>query len=162
MCFQVMERMESTEPKDKTYFRNLAKATTQRYFPDGLPGMTFLNTVAYFDIDTTKSSTQPTPITPEWVSWKRCQEELTLAQSLYEFEAGKVSQDISDSTITHIVLNKNDLSRFAKLINSITRPTKPKFVVLDWIKECYDQETLVNDEDFNPKYYNAQQKSIKK
>lgn len=150
-----MNRMQVDADIRETYYRDIAKTSCERYFPEGLVGMMFLNCVAYFDFDTCRFATQPIPITPEWVSWKRCQEELELAQTKFILECGKISQDISDKTITHVVMNHKDLTHFRDLLDSIQRPEKPRFVVLEWINDSYQQETLLNEPDYNPKSYKA-------
>lgn len=133
------------EEHDIMYYRNLAKSVSERYFDDEVSSLLFLNIVAYFDFDTSLSLTQPTPITLDWVARKRCQEELSLAKYLFEFEGGRVSTDIADETITHIVVNQNDLVRYEKLVNSINRPVKPQFVIFDWVNQCYEEEILLDE-----------------
>lgn len=123
--------------------RQIAQKIVGEYFPSEAEGTEFINTVAYFDCDPHMDT--PTPLTVEWVKWKSIAEETKLFQDQYEFGLGCLSTSISDQRITHIVLNKRDLSRFKLLKEAFHRPQLPRFVTLEWIQSCIDNRTLVNE-----------------
>lgn len=140
-----MDRMDTDQNLDDAYYRNLALETTERYFPEGINDMLFLNSVAYFDFDTPIPQEQPTPTTIEWVNWKRYQENLELAKLLFEFQAGRTVTDTSDPRITHVVFDPHDLSRLPKLSEIFKREPLPRFVTLDWIHHCHKEEVHVDE-----------------
>ncbi|KAL9553688.1 hypothetical protein MBANPS3_003165 [Mucor bainieri] len=148
---EIMDRMDTDQNASDDYYRNLALETAGRYFSDGVNDMLFLNNVAYFDFDTSMPKKQPTPISMEWVNWKRYQESLELAKLLFEFQAGTVATDTSDPRITHVVFDPHDLSRLPKLSETFKREPLPRFVTLNWIHACYKEEANINENDFNPK-----------
>jgi hypothetical protein len=133
------------DPKD-TPGNKQALTLVERYFPEGMNGMLFLNSVAYFDFDQSWSADQePLPATPTWVAWKRRQEEMELAKVRFEFEAGTVASDIQDTRITHVIMHQNDLSRLSHLTKTFMRDRLPRFVTLDWIIKCFEEETLLHE-----------------
>jgi len=140
-----MDRMNTDQNLDDAYYRNLALETTERYFPEGINDMLFLNSVAYFDFDTSIPQEQPTPTSIEWVNWKRYQENLELAKLLFEFQAGKTATDTLDPRITHVVFDPHDLSRLPKLSETFRREPLPRFVTLDWIHQCHKEEVHVDE-----------------
>lgn len=140
-----MDRMEIDKDHSDTYYRNLALETTERYFPEGINDMMFLNCVAYFDFDTSMPKEQPTPISMEWVNWKRYQEELELGKFLFEFQAGRVATDTSDPRISHVVFDPHDLSRLPQLSEIFKKEPLPRFVTLDWIHQCQKEETHLDE-----------------
>ncbi|KAL7321693.1 DNA ligase (ATP) [Mucor circinelloides] len=149
---EIMDRMEIDKDHSDTYYRNLALETTERYFPEGINDMMFLNCVAYFDFDTSMPKEQPTPISMEWVNWKRYQEELELGKFLFEFQAGRVATDTSDPRITHVVFDPHDLSRLPQLSEIFKKEPLPRFVTLDWIHQCQKEETHLDEKEFDPKF----------
>lgn len=140
-----MDRMQTETNLDDTYYRNLALHVTERYFPENINDMLFLKCTAYFDFDVSKSKEQPTPITSEWVNWKRYQEELELGKILFEFQAGRISQDTTDPKTTHVVFNPHDLSRLPKLSEIFKKEPLPRFVTLNWIHQCYEQDVHLDE-----------------
>ncbi|CEP19180.1 hypothetical protein [Parasitella parasitica] len=142
---EIMDRMQTETDLNDTYYRNLALEATERYFPESINDMLFLKCVAYFDLDTSMPKDQPIPITSEWVTWKRYQEEIDLGQSFFEFQAGRVTTDVNDPNITHVVFNPRDLSRLAKLSEVFKREPLPRFVTLDWIHQCYKEEVHLDE-----------------
>ncbi|KAF1799465.1 ATP dependent DNA ligase domain-containing protein [Mucor lusitanicus] len=150
---EIMDRMDMDRNLDDTYYRNLALETTERYFSEGINDMLFLNSVAYFDFDTSMPKQQPTPITMEWVDWKRSQENLELARLLFEFQAGRVATDTSDPRITHVVFDPHDLSRLPRLSEAFRREPLPRFVTLDWIHRSHKEEVHMDEKEFDPKFF---------
>ncbi|KAK4511264.1 uncharacterized protein ATC70_012479 [Mucor velutinosus] len=150
---EIMDRMDTDQNLGDTCYRNLALETTERYFSEGINDMLFLNCVAYFDFDTSMPKEQPTPISMEWVNWKRYQEDLELAQLLFEFQAGRVTADASDSRITHVIFDPHDLSRLPKLSEIFKREPLPRFVTLGWIHRCHKEEVHMDEKEFDPKFF---------
>ncbi|KAI9344740.1 ATP dependent DNA ligase domain-containing protein [Pilaira anomala] len=144
----LLERMEEDKAESYEDRRQIAQKIVGEYFPSEAEGTEFINTVAYFDCDPHMDT--PTPLTVEWVRWKSIAEETKLYQDQYEFGLGCLSTSISDQRITHIVVNKRDLSRFKSLKEAFHRPQLPRFVTLEWIQSCIDNRTLVNELDYQP------------
>lgn len=140
---QIMDMMKDPEdvPDNKQ-----ALALVERYFPEGMNGMLFLNSVAYFDFDHSMLlDEEPLPVTSIWATWKRRQEEMELAKARYEFEAGTVASTMQDARITHVVMHKHDLSRLNHLTKTFMRDRLPRFVTLEWVMKCFDEETLFHE-----------------
>jgi hypothetical protein len=123
-----------------------ALSVVERYYPEGLSGMLFVNTIAYFDFDQSMSSDNELLLaTPAWVEWKRRQEEMELAKARFEFEAGTIASTMEDARITHVILHERDLSRLDHLTKTFLRDRLPRFVTLDWIIKSFEQETLLHE-----------------
>jgi DNA ligase-4 len=141
-----LERTAKNESKTDTIRREIAKQVVSKCLKGKeQQGMVFLNTIAYFDYDTSMSEDPPTPLTVEWVKWKKHQEEMKLAQATYEFDVGQVRTSTDDEELTHVIVNQNDLSRLSALKKTFLRPRLPRFVTLDWIQACISNHTIVNE-----------------
>ncbi|KAG2236091.1 hypothetical protein INT48_006107 [Thamnidium elegans] len=145
---ELLERMGKDETESYEQRREIAQIIVEEYFSSEIEGAEFINTVAYFDYDPRMDT--PMPLTVEWVNWKSIEEETKLGQDQYEFGLGYVSNSISDERITHVVMNKRNLSRFKSLKEDFHRPQLPRFVTLEWIKACMDNRTIVNEIDYQP------------
>ncbi|KAI9273429.1 ATP dependent DNA ligase domain-containing protein [Helicostylum pulchrum] len=146
---ELLERMGKDETESYEHCREIAQSIVEEYFSSEVEGAEFINTVAYFDYDPYMDT--PMPLTVEWVNWKSIEEETKLGQDQYAFGLGCVSNSISDERITHVVMNKRNLSRFKTLKEDFHRPQLPRFVTLEWIKACMDNRTIVNELDYQPR-----------
>ncbi|KAI8981907.1 ATP dependent DNA ligase domain-containing protein [Mycotypha africana] len=142
---EIMNRMDEKD-MDDSVSRNLALETIHRYFPEGLPGMLFIRSLAYFDFDTTIPSNHLSPITFEWVTWKRSKEVMELYKARFEFQGGRIAAAVSDPNITHIIVNKDDLTRIEQLGKIFMREPLPRFVTFQWIDDCLTEGTLLDEE----------------
>ncbi|KAI9468089.1 MAG: ATP dependent DNA ligase domain-containing protein [Benjaminiella poitrasii] len=129
---------------------NRALELVDRYFPEGIQGMLFMNTVAYFDFDHHSLEEQQSM---GWMGWKRRQEELEIAQSKYHFESGRLVSDVTDESLTHIVFHPRDLFRVDKFQKILLRNQRalPRFVTLEWIHKCFEEEVRLSEEEFQPR-----------
>ncbi|KAF7309720.1 DNA ligase [Mycena indigotica] len=82
-------------------------------------------------------------------------QEAAVEKSFAELEAvigkhgGKVV-DLNDVKLTHVVLDKRDTSRRVELIKRTSKPKRRRLVTSEYIEACLDENTLVDEEDFNP------------
>ncbi|KAI7899247.1 ATP dependent DNA ligase domain-containing protein [Cokeromyces recurvatus] len=145
---EITNRMKTVASTQKETM-NKALELVDRYFPEGIHGMLFINTRAYFDFSAEQDIE---PQTIQWTALKKCQEELEIAKSKYVFESGQVVSKMTEN-ITHIIIHKDDVSRVDEFKKWFLRRNKslPRFVTLDWINKCYHEEVRLNEEDFQPK-----------
>ncbi|KAI6016210.1 hypothetical protein EDC04DRAFT_553536 [Pisolithus marmoratus] len=66
-----------------------------------------------------------------------------------EGNGGKIV-DLTDPKLTHVVMDKRDLSRRLRLIQETAMPKRRRLVVSEYIAACLDEETLLDEEDFAP------------
>ncbi|KAH9852184.1 DNA ligase 4 [Lenzites betulinus] len=62
---------------------------------------------------------------------------------------GRVT-DLDDPKLTHVVLDKRDISRRKELIARTSEPKRRHLVISDWVDACVAEETLLDEEEFNP------------
>ncbi|KAI8371267.1 ATP dependent DNA ligase domain-containing protein [Choanephora cucurbitarum] len=147
---ETMQRMQPTAEYDEADRRDLALQLQERYFPEGLHGMIFVRSVAYFDFDSSMPSSQPVPVHMAWVEWKRRQERLVLAKHRFEFEAGQATEDLQDQRITHVIVSHPD--RLAVLTEAFVDRPLPRFVVTDWIDRCFEEDVFMDETAFHPNH----------
>ncbi|KAI0629298.1 DNA ligase 4 [Trametes polyzona] len=58
--------------------------------------------------------------------------------------------DLGDPKLTHVVLDKRDISRRKELLARTSRPKRRHLVISDWVDACAAEETLLDEEEFNP------------
>lgn len=104
--------------RDESWHRKLANEFSERYFDYQLPGMLFLNMVSYFDCD--RSDTVPDPLMMEWVKKKKTWDKLDLLSIRFQAEGGLISKT-SSNQVTHVILNKHDLSNLEKLTSTFQK-----------------------------------------
>ncbi|KAG1037484.1 hypothetical protein G6F43_012858 [Rhizopus delemar] len=128
--------------RDESWHRKLANEFSERYFDYQLPGMLFLNMVSYFDCD--RSDTVPDPLMMEWVKKKKTWDKLDLLSIRFQAEGGLISKTPSNQ-VTHVILNKHDLSNLEKLTSTFQNERLPRFVTSDWIEACIQNNTIINE-----------------
>ncbi|KAI0820786.1 DNA ligase 4 [Trametes gibbosa] len=62
---------------------------------------------------------------------------------------GRVT-DLDDPKLTHVVLDKRDISRRKELIARTSEPKRRHLVISDWVDVCVAEETLLDEEEFIP------------
>ncbi|KAL1941177.1 hypothetical protein VTO73DRAFT_7389 [Trametes versicolor] len=65
-------------------------------------------------------------------------------------ENGGRIADLDDPKLTHVVLDKRDISRRKELIARTSEPKRRHLVISDWVDACVAEETLLDEEEFNP------------
>ncbi|CAG7851558.1 DNA ligase 4; AltName: Full=DNA ligase IV; AltName: Full=Polydeoxyribonucleotide synthase [ATP] 4 [Serendipita indica DSM 11827] len=63
---------------------------------------------------------------------------------------GRISENLNDASITHVVLDSEDTSRRIPLMRRLELPRRRRFVLIDYIHFCAEEHTLANEEDFQP------------
>ncbi|KAG0736757.1 hypothetical protein G6F17_012210 [Rhizopus arrhizus] len=134
--------------RDENWHRKLANEFSERYFDYQLPGMLFLNMVSYFDCD--RSDTVPDPLIMEWVKKKKTWDKLDLLSIRFQAEGGLISKTPSNQ-VTHVILNKHDLSNLKTLTGVFQNERLPRFVTSDWIEACIQNNTIINEGEFEPR-----------
>lgn len=111
-----------------------------------MPGFLFLNVSAYFDQDTSMDIDEPPlPKTVPWARWKKNYDAMDVYKDRFKFEMGDIRSNTADEEVTHVIINQNDMSRFASLKDKFHRPRLPRFVTMDWIQACIENRTLVDE-----------------
>ena len=67
-----------------------------------------------------------------------------------QFAGAKVSQDIEDESVTHVVVANQDRDEVKELRSQVSRrPRLPRLVTLDWIEQCWKEGTRLDEERFS-------------
>jgi len=66
-----------------------------------------------------------------------------------ERNGGKIV-DLDDPKLTHIVLDKRDVSRRKELMKRTSTPKRRNLVVSDYISACMEEGTLLDEDGFVP------------
>ncbi|KAH0836356.1 hypothetical protein J3R83DRAFT_7909 [Lanmaoa asiatica] len=62
-----------------------------------------------------------------------------------EENGGKIV-DLNNPKLTHVVLDKRDVSRRIILMQLTSKPKRRRLVISDYIQACIDEETLLDEE----------------
>ncbi|KAN0088925.1 ATP dependent DNA ligase domain containing protein [Tylopilus felleus] len=73
---------------------------------------------------------------------------LKVSRSIEE-NGGKVV-DLDDPKLTHVALDKRDVSRRVTLMQLTSKPKRRRLVISDYIQACLGEETLLDEEEFAP------------
>ncbi|TBU42396.1 DNA ligase 4 [Dichomitus squalens] len=68
---------------------------------------------------------------------------------LIESNGGRVT-DVDDPKLTHVVLDKRDISRRQELIKRTSKPKRRHLVIAEFIEACLEEETLLDEDEFMP------------
>ncbi|KAI6010699.1 DNA ligase 4 [Pisolithus orientalis] len=80
---------------------------------------------------------------------KEISENLSKVSRDIEANGGRIV-DLGDPKLTHVVLDKRDLSRRLRLIQETAKPKRRRLVVSEYITVCLEEETLLDEEEFAP------------
>ncbi|KAF8920563.1 DNA ligase 4 [Mucidula mucida] len=58
--------------------------------------------------------------------------------------------DLDEPKMTHVVLDKRDDSRRLQLINQTSKPKRRHLIISDFIQACLDEQTLLDEDEFQP------------
>ncbi|KIK82388.1 hypothetical protein PAXRUDRAFT_35579 [Paxillus rubicundulus Ve08.2h10] len=58
--------------------------------------------------------------------------------------------ELNDSKLTHVILNKRDISRRIALMQLTAKPKRRRLIISDYITASLDEETLLDEEAFAP------------
>ncbi|KAI0352380.1 DNA ligase 4 [Trametes cingulata] len=70
-------------------------------------------------------------------------------EKLITENGGRVT-DLDDPKLTHVVVDKRDISRRKELIKRTAEPKRRHLVISDWVDACVAEETLLDEDEFNP------------
>lgn len=111
-----------------------------------LPGFMFHGLTIYLDkasLDTDQTATNGRPV--KSVSSNLA---LSLAGNTIRIGAGKISKDLTDMSITHVIIGE-DRSRLRSIREIISgRARLPRIVAVDWVEESWKEKTLLDEERF--------------
>jgi len=71
-----------------------------------------------------------------------------VSRSIVE-NGGKIV-DLDDPKLTHVVLDKRDVSRRIHLMQLTSKPKRRRLVISDYVQASLDEETLLDEEEFVP------------
>ncbi|KAI5840233.1 ATP dependent DNA ligase domain-containing protein [Morchella snyderi] len=115
---------------------------------DDLPGWIFRELVIYIN---TQNSKESKTRHPTFVNSGLRVQDPSISSILVQFAGGKISEDINDLNITHIVVNTGDLSRLQFIKSLIqSRQRIPRVVTTEWIEESLICKAVLNEERFAP------------
>ncbi|WWC66828.1 uncharacterized protein I206_100735 [Kwoniella pini CBS 10737] len=78
---------------------------------------------------------------------KRLQE----AENILRENGGKITDDLQDKKLTHIIMDNEDSGRYAEIVRKTALPKRKHIVLPSWVIECIDEETLMNEDGHKPK-----------
>lgn len=108
-----------------------------------MPGWVFHGVTAYFDNNTSFSNGE---VTNDSIG----DLDVTLAKYTLRYAGGQVSDDLSDSGITHVIVG-SDLSRLPELREALSRRRRlPRIVTMEWIQMSWKERTRLDEERFAP------------
>lgn len=58
--------------------------------------------------------------------------------------------DLDEPKLTHVVVDKRDVSRRLELMRKTSTPKRRYLVVAEFIQACLDEETLLDEDEFAP------------
>lgn len=65
-------------------------------------------------------------------------------------ENGGKIVDLSESKLTHVVIDRLDATRRMKLIERTSQPKRRRLVIAEWIRDSLDEGTLLDEEEYVP------------
>ncbi|OCF31187.1 DNA ligase 4 [Kwoniella heveanensis BCC8398] len=101
-----------------------------------------------FYIDSPENATRNglSPSVPSEATRQRLSE----AEKLLRENGGRISLDINDKKLTHIIMDDDDSGRYAEIVRKTSEPKRKHIVLPSWVTECVDEETLMNEDgEFN-------------
>ncbi|SCV68522.1 BQ2448_643 [Microbotryum intermedium] len=114
------------------------------------PESIFGQYVAYFDTSTNARENNLSPSQKVEASQVAADEGLMKAQKIWEANAGRMTNDLLDPDLTHIILDAKIKDRISEMIDCTSKPRYRHLVTPAWIEECVDSEALVDEQDFRP------------
>ncbi|CCM06278.1 uncharacterized protein FIBRA_08529 [Fibroporia radiculosa] len=58
--------------------------------------------------------------------------------------------DLDKPTLTHVVLDKRDITRRSELIKRTSKPKRRHLIIAEFIQACLDEDTLLDEDEFAP------------
>ncbi|KAH9932654.1 hypothetical protein B0H21DRAFT_878850 [Amylocystis lapponica] len=58
--------------------------------------------------------------------------------------------DLNEPKLTHVVVDKRDVSRRLELIKRTSQPKRRNMVISEFIQACVDEDTLLDEDEFSP------------
>ncbi|KAI9683150.1 MAG: DNA ligase (ATP) [Trizodia sp. TS-e1964] len=111
-----------------------------------LPGWIFAGLSIYLDLDTLAGRNSLNSSLPRS---NDIDSELKLnsAGITLRFAGGRISQDIQDRKITHIVItHRSRVNSIREVVKSLVRESLPRIVTIDWVNESWTEQTLLSEE----------------
>ncbi|CAO3611470.1 unnamed protein product [Cunninghamella echinulata] len=133
----------SNHPKAIEYMQD-------KYFQTGIPGMFFYGIRAYF---ARHDNNKLFKMTMEGVRRQELHDKFQRMGILIKFYGGQVVLDALDPLITHVIIDENqDQGTIKNIIKQFIKRTNekiPYFVTVNWIQQCSQQHTLLDETRFN-------------
>ncbi|ORX34780.1 ATP dependent DNA ligase domain-domain-containing protein [Kockovaella imperatae] len=64
---------------------------------------------------------------------------------------GKVTGNVDDVKLSHIIMDDDDSVRYAEISRRTAKPKRKHIVLPSWVHECLDEETLMNEDGHKPR-----------
>ncbi|WWC85821.1 uncharacterized protein L201_000688 [Kwoniella dendrophila CBS 6074] len=117
--------------------------TAMNYNEDSI----FYHLVFYIDTPENASTNGLTSSSPSETVKNRLQQ----AEKLLMENGGKIVTNIKDKKLTHIIMDDEDSGRYAEISRKTALPKRKHIVLLSWVSECVDEETLMNEDGHKPR-----------
>ncbi|WVQ80875.1 hypothetical protein IAT38_002982 [Cryptococcus sp. DSM 104549] len=75
---------------------------------------------------------------------------LAQAEALLTNYGGRITTNVDDKKLTHIIMDNDDSTRYAELSRRTAKPKRKHIVTPSWVKSCVDEDTLMQEDDHKP------------
>ncbi|GAA5909260.1 hypothetical protein JCM6882_003781 [Rhodosporidiobolus microsporus] len=126
------------------------KEEEQREDEEDDPMHPFKRFLAYFDThDNAVSNELPSSAVTEAVQ-KRADKKLLAAKEAFIEAGGATTDELLHPELTHLIVTKLVPDRYKELINRTSKPAYRRIVTSDWIEDCVEEQTVVDENDYKP------------
>ncbi|ODN88085.1 hypothetical protein L198_06844 [Cryptococcus wingfieldii CBS 7118] len=72
-------------------------------------------------------------------------------EKLLQDGGGRITTDLHDPKLTHIVMDEDDNGRYEELTKKTSKPKMKHIVLPSWVEDCASEETLLHEDIHKPK-----------
>ncbi|KLT43549.1 ATP-dependent DNA ligase [Cutaneotrichosporon oleaginosum] len=76
---------------------------------------------------------------------------LVEAEEKLRAHGGRVTDDVDDPALTHIIIDDDDSRRYVELMRRTAKPKLKHIVLPSWVDESLDEDTLMDEDSHKPK-----------
>ncbi|WVQ76196.1 hypothetical protein IAR50_005859 [Cryptococcus sp. DSM 104548] len=107
----------------------------------------FRHLAFYIDSSENAEMNGLTPSSPATAIKARLEE----VEKLLRDGGGRITTDLDDPKLTHIVMDEEDNGRYVELTRRTSKPKMKHIVLPSWVEECASENTLLNEDTHKPK-----------
>lgn len=77
---------------------------------------------------------------------ERANDSLDDAEEKLRAHGGRITEDVDDSSLTHIIMDDADSGRYVELLRRTSKPKLKHIVLPSWVNESLDEDTLMDED----------------